>query len=134
MLLVATFTFATLLPHVGAANGVEITSITPSTRKGKVGDTVRVFGTINETDGEYRIWFGSYNVTPAEPRAIGNQVNVTFQIPPVPNANYTITLLDVYRKINATMLFLVEPAYYIEAVAPSPLQALPRNANVSWRY
>jgi hypothetical protein len=131
MLLVATFAFATLVPHVGAANGVEITSITPPARSGKVGDNVRVVGTINETGGEYRIWFGSYNVTPEQARATGNQVDVTFRIPPVPNANYTITLLDVHKSINATALFLVIPAYYIEAITPSPPQQLQENSTVN---
>jgi len=131
LLLVTAFTLTTLLPHVEAANGVEITSITPSTYTGKVGDAVRIVGTINKTDGEYRIWFGSYNVTPSEPRATGNQVNATFQIPPVPNGNYTITLLDVDKNINATALFLVEPAYYIKAIVPSSPQQLGENSTVN---
>lgn len=131
MLLVVTFAFTTFVPNVGAANGVEITSIIPTTRSGKVGDTVRIVGTINETGGEYRIWFGSYNVTPAEPKVTGNQVDATFQIPPVPNANYTITLLDVRKSINATALFLVEPAYYIEAITPSPPLQLQENSTLN---
>ena len=131
MLLVITFAFATFVLNVRAANGVEITSITPTTRSGKVGDTVRVVGTINETNGEYQIWFGSYNVTPEEPRATGNQVDITFQIPPVPNANYTITLLDVHKSINATALFLVEPAYYIEVITPSPPLQLQENSTLN---
>jgi hypothetical protein len=131
ILLAITFTFTTLLPHVRATNGVEITSITPTTQSGKVGDTVQIIGTINKTDGEYRIWFGSYNVTPTEPRATGNLVNAIFQIPHVPNANYTITLQDVDKNINATTLFLVEPAYYIEAIMPSPPLQLQENDTVN---
>jgi hypothetical protein len=132
MLLVAALTLATLLPNVRAANGVEITSITPSIRKGKVGDTVHIVGTINQTNGEYRIWFGSTNVTPAESRATGNQVSATFQIPPLPNANYTITLLDVAKNINVTALFLVEPAYYVKAIVPSSPQQLQENSTVTF--
>ena len=131
LLLVTAFTLTTLLPHVRATNGVEITSITPTTRSGKVGDTVHIVGTINKTDGEYRIWFGNYNVTPTEPRAVGNQVNATFQILHVPNGNYTITLQDIDKNINATALFLVEPAYYIKAVTPSPPQQLQENDTVN---
>jgi hypothetical protein len=131
ILLAITFTFTTLLPHVRATNGVEITSITPTTHNGKVGDTVQIIGTINKTDGEYRIWFGSYNVTPTEPRATGNLVNATFQIPHVPNENYTITLQDIDKNINATALFYVEPAYYIKAVTPSPPQQLEENSTVN---
>jgi len=133
MLLVVTFTFTIFLPYVRATNGVEITYVTPSTYRGKVGDAVRIIGTINMTDGEYRIWFGSYNVTPAEPRASGKQVDATFQIPHVPNGNYTITLQDVDKNINATALqmFLVEPAYYIKAVTPLPPQQLQENDTVN---
>lgn len=131
MLLVVSLAFTTFPVRVGAANGVEITSITPTTRSGKVGDTVHIVGTINKTDGEYRIWFGNYNVTPTEPRAVGNQVNATFQILHVPNGNYTITLQDIDKNINATALFLVEPAYYIKAVTPSPPQQLQENDTVN---
>ena len=131
ILLAVTFTFTTLIPHAKAINGVEITSITPATQRGKVGDTVRIIGTVNITDGEYRIWFGSYNVTPTEPRATGNNVNATFQIPHVPNGNYTITLLDIDKNFNATTWFYVEPAYYIKAITPSPPQQLQENSTVN---
>jgi hypothetical protein len=131
MLLASTFTFATFLLHVRAADGVEITSITPSTHSGKVGDTVRIIGTLNTTDGEYRIWLGTYNVTPAEPIAAESKVNATFQIPHIPNANYTITLQDTYRNINATTWLLVEPAYYIKAITPSPPLLLQENGTVN---
>ena len=135
MLLVVTLAFTTFPVRVGAANGVEITSIKVNsleTRRGKVGDTVHIIGTINKTDGEYRIWFGSHNVTPAEPKAVGNSVNATFRIPPVPNENYTITLLDVEPpQINVTTLFLVEPTYYIEAITPSTPQQLLENSTVN---
>jgi hypothetical protein len=132
MLLVAMFTCATFLPYAWAANGVEITSILPSTRIGKVGDTVIIIGTINQTDGEYRLWFGSYNVTPAESRATGNQVNATFQVPIFPSGNYTITLVDVAKDINATAPFRIEPAYYIKAIAPPLPQQLQENGTVSF--
>jgi len=131
ILLAVTFTFATFLPHVRAADGVEITSITPTTHSGKVGDTVRIIGTLNTTDGEYRIWLGTYNVTPTESIATENEVNATFQIPHVPNANYTITLQDVDKNINATTWLLVETAYYIKAITPSPPLQLLENDTVN---
>ena len=131
ILLAVTFTFTIFLPHVRATNGVEITSFTPTTHSGKVGDTVQIIGTINITNGEYRIWFNTYNVTPTEPRATGNQVNATFQIPHVPNGNYTITLQDVDKNVNATTWFYVEPAYYIKAITPSPPQQLQENSTVN---
>jgi hypothetical protein len=134
MLLAITFTFTTLLPHATAIYGVEITSITPETYSGKVGETIRIIGTINTTNGEYRIWFGDYDVTPSGSRAIGNQANATFQIPHVPNGNYTIKLQDVDKNINATTstLFHVEPAYYIKAGnVPSSPQQLQENSTVN---
>ncbi len=134
ILLAVTFAFVTLLLHVRATNGVEITSITvhdTATQIGKVGDTVRIIGTVNTTDGEYQIWLGAYNVTPAEPTATENQVNATFQIPNIPNANYTITLQDVDKNINATTWLLVETAYYIKAITPSPPLQLLENDTVN---
>jgi hypothetical protein len=131
MLLAVTFIFTIFLPHVTATNGVEITSVTPATHSGKVGDTIRIIGTLNTTNGEYQIWFGNYNVTPTEPRATGNQVNATFQVPHVPNENYTITLLDVDKNFNATTWFYVEPAFYIKAITPSPPQQLQENDTVN---
>jgi hypothetical protein len=133
MLLAITFTFTTLLPHAMAIYGVEITSITPETYSGKVGETIRIIGTINTTNGEYRIWFGDYDVTPSGPRATGNQANATFQIPHVPNGNYTIKLQDVDKNINATTstLFHVEPAYYIKAIVPSSPQQIQENSMVN---
>jgi hypothetical protein len=131
ILLAVTFTFPTLLLHVRAANGVEITSITPTAQSGKVGDTVRIIGTLNTTDGEYRIWLGTYDVTPTEPIATENEVNATFEIPHIPTANYTITLQDVDKNINATTWFLVETAYYIKADTPSLPQQLQENDTVS---
>jgi len=133
MLLAVTFTFTTFLPHAMAINGVEITSVTPETYSGKVGETIRIIGTINKTNGEYRIWLGGYDVTPSGPRATGNQVNATFQIPHVPNGNYTIKLQDVDKNINATtsILFYVEPAYYIKAIVPSSPQQLQENGTVN---
>jgi hypothetical protein len=58
-------------------------------------------------------------------------VNATFQILHVPNGNYTITLQDIDKNINATALFLVEPAYYIKAVTSSPPQQLQENGTVN---
>lgn len=131
MVIILVATFAALLLHVRAANGVEITSISPTSQKGKVGDTVRIIGTLNTTDGEYRIWLGTYDVTPTEPIATENEVNATFEIPHIPTANYTITLQDVDKNINATTWFYVETAYYIEAITPSPPLQLQENDMVN---
>ncbi|MEM3153872.1 MAG: hypothetical protein QW629_04075, partial [Candidatus Bathyarchaeia archaeon] len=46
--------FSQISPHVNAVD-VKITSISPTNRRGKVGDIVNVIGTINTTDGGYQI-------------------------------------------------------------------------------
>jgi len=113
MIILATmFTFAIFLPYVRAI-GVEIASITPTNHRGKVGDPIRILGTINNTNGLYQIWFHNENVTKAN--ATGNTVSATFSVPKFPGGNYTITLQDVEKDINATSWFYIEPAYYIEA-------------------
>ena len=131
MLLAVTFIFTIFLPHVTAANGVEITSVTPATQRGKVGDTVRIIGTINKTDGICRVWFThimrSIHIMVNETSATGNSVDVTFKVPAAPKGNYTITLQDLDNN-NATTWFYVEPDYYVKAIV---LPELPRQLQES---
>ncbi len=119
--------FVTLLHNVSAVD-VEITSITPSI--GKVGDIVRIVGTINKTDGMYRIWFA--NIIVNEATAVGNVVNATFHVPAVPKGNHTITLEDIENNRNDTKMFSVEPAYYVKAIVTlDPPMQLQENSNVT---
>ncbi len=127
ILLAITFISPLILPHVKAVD-VEITSISPETHQGKIGEEVRIIGTINKTDGLYRIWFDNRIVN--ETYAIGNNVNVTFLVPPLPKGNYTITLQDTDKNINATSWFYVETAYNIEAKKPTPPEQLQENSTV----
>jgi hypothetical protein len=129
IILAITFTFTSLFPSVSAAD-VEIASITPSS--GKVGDLVRVIGTINKTDGIYRIWFANTIVN--ETNAVGNSVNATFYVPAFPKGNHTITLQDVDNNLNSTVQFTVEPAYNIEVITTlEPPEQLQENSNVTIR-
>ena len=114
--LAITFVSTLLLPHVKATD-VKIVSISPVTRLGKVGEKVRIGGTINTTAGLYKILFDNIEVN--KTTAIGNKVDVTFQVPFLPEGNYTITLQDDLTKNNATIWFQIEPAYYI---VPEPLE------------
>lgn len=127
ILLAITSTSTLLLPHVKAID-VQITSISPTTQQGKVGEEVRIIGTINKTDGLYRIWFADRVVN--ETYAVGNDVNVTFPVPQLSRGNYTITLQDVGANINATSWFYTETAYNIEARKPTPPEQLQENATV----
>jgi hypothetical protein len=105
-----------ILPRVRAID-VKITSITPVTHHGKVGDTVRIIGTTNTTNGQYQIWFDRYKVQ--EANSTGNNVNATFSVPKLPKGNYTVTLQDVSINVNATSWFYIDPAFYIEAKKPA---------------
>lgn len=115
------------LSRVNAVD-VEITSISPETQTGNVGETVRVVGTINTTNGLYQIWFGDrlvVNETAAE-----NNVSASFLVPTLPKGNYTLTLWDVTANINATSWFYIETAYYIQVSTPTPPEQLQENATV----
>lgn len=100
-------------PRVSAVD-VKITSITPSTQRGKVGDKVYVIGTINSTDGPYQIWFD--NILIKSENASGNNVNCSFIIPPLLPKNYTLILHDVMKNLNATSWFIVETNYVLNIV------------------
>jgi hypothetical protein len=129
IVLALTFTFASLFPSVSAAN-VAITSISLS--HGKVGDLVRIVGTINKTDGTYRIWFANSIVN--ETTAVGTSVNATFHVPMTPQGNYNVTLQDLDNNLNATTQFTVEPAYDIKVLTTleSPKQ-LQENSTITIR-
>lgn len=132
ILLSITYVFVFLLPHVEATD-VAITSVTPSSLEGIVGDSVNIIGTINTTDGAYQIWLGNHNVTPAGAKASGTNVNVTFEVPQIPGGNYTMTLQDSDKNINATTWFYVNTAYYIEVKKPvSPEQLQEGSAVEIW--
>jgi hypothetical protein len=104
------------LPIAEAAE-VEISSVLPSSQQGKVGEEVRVTGTINTTDGRYQVWFGGELV--ADKTASGNSVDLNFTVPELPGGDYNITLMDVDGNLNATTWFHLETAYYIEAITPA---------------
>ncbi|MBS7647251.1 hypothetical protein KEJ24_05395 [Candidatus Bathyarchaeota archaeon] len=101
--------------HVYAVN-VTITSISPATKTGKVGEIVTLVGTINTTEGLYEVWFDSILV--ANGTASGNNVNCSFKVPTLQGGNYTITLRDVLAGVNATSWFYVEANYIIKVSKP----------------
>jgi hypothetical protein len=128
ILLAVTFIFTIFTPYVRAIN-VEITSVTPADLHGKVGDSVHITGTINTTDGSYRVWFD--NILMKEANATGNEIDVIFAVPAIPKGEYNITLQDV-KTNNATKLFYVDTACYVEAIMmPEPPQQLQENSTVT---
>jgi hypothetical protein len=114
---------------------VKITSITPITQRGKVGETVRVIGTINTTDGRYEIWFEKdqwrVRVTEENETASGNNVNASFAVPTLPGGNYTLILKDVTANINATSWFIIETAYILKVSKPEHPKQLQQGAEVN---
>jgi hypothetical protein len=126
IMLIVTSTFIVSLPSASAVD-VAIISLTPSS--GEVGTTVRIIGTINKTDGLYRVWFAQQIAN--ETNASGNSVDTTFSIPVFPQGNYTVTLQDVEKNINATEQFQVQSAFYINTIGmPSSPEQLQENSTV----
>lgn len=115
------FTF-TMIPSNVKAASVEVSSVLPASHHGKVNEEVRIIGTINTTDGLYQVWFADKLVTSKS--AIENSVDVTFSIPNLPGGNYTITLNDFSKNINATTWFYVDIEYYIKAITTKPPKQL----------
>ncbi|MGB9684054.1 MAG: hypothetical protein ACPL1Z_03875 [Candidatus Bathyarchaeales archaeon] len=129
IILLTVMIFSQTIPlHVNAV-GVAITSISPETHEGKVGELIRLAGTINTTDGEYKIWFENNLITTNT--SIGNSVNYSFLVPQLPNGNYTITLMDVAANVNATTWFYIETDYILEITRPPHPQQLQEGAAVN---
>jgi len=127
ILLALSFAFVPLFSVVDATD-VQITSVSPTTHHGKVGEQIVVAGTINTTDGLYKIWLGDKLIV--NKTAIESNIEANFTVPEVPGGNYTITLTDVSKNINATTWFYVDTAYYIEAITPIPPEQLQEGSSV----
>lgn len=106
-----------LLPR---ATATTITSIAPVS--GHVGDIVRVVGEIDTANGSYTIFFNGEEVRTGT--AVETTVNDTFVVPHHPIGGYNVTLQDVATPSNATTIFTVETAYYVEAITPQTPQQL----------
>jgi hypothetical protein len=116
MLFVTTFMIL-LLPKVAVAE----VAISIEPQVGYVGDTLHVNGTIETTNGNYAIFFDGELVKSGT--AVETKVNDTFVVPPRPEGNYTVVLLDVEANKSVTSTFTLEMKCYIKAVVPpSPKQ------------
>ena len=110
-ILIVAIVFSSVLVRVQAVN-VAITNITPVLKTGKVGDSVNIIGTINTTNGAYRIMFEKQVVV--SQNASGSAVNASFTVPQIAQGNHTLILQDVTKNVNATSSFIVSPAYYLK--------------------
>jgi len=119
IVLLVTTLAATVIPWA-TATPTTITSTTPES--GHVGDIIRVVGEIDTTNGTYTIFFDEERVQNGT--ALDKVVNATFFAPHRPNDNYLVRLYDETTGYSDTRIFSLEPAYYIEAVVPSPPKQL----------
>ena len=103
------------LPSARGQLGVNIFQVTPT--QGVAGDNVNVQGTIDTSDGEYRLYLA--NTLVATNTSDGYYVNANFTVPELPSGTYTLTLRDVLQKINATSTFTIQTGYSIRASKPS---------------
>jgi hypothetical protein len=118
VLLVTTLT-ASVIPWATAAP-TSITSITP--KSGHVGDTIRVVGEIDTTNGTYTIFFDEEILQNGT--ALDKIVNATFLVPHRPKGNYVIRLYDESTEISDAKTFSVKTAYNIKAITPPPPKQL----------
>ena len=106
------------LPLVqGQQLGVNIYQVSPT--EGVAGELINVQGTIDTSNGEYRLYLGGRLV--ATNTSEGFYVNGNFTVPEIPGGAYTLILRDAARRINATSTFTVKTGYFIRAIKlPSP--------------
>jgi hypothetical protein len=110
------------LPTCAAAE-TKITSVKPETKRGHVGDTVTIKGTIETANQSYKIFFienstGSIFVE-KDGNATENYVEVSFIIPHCPAGSYNITLQDLTTNNKYTTVFTVETNYHLWIAKPS---------------
>ncbi len=108
---------ATLMPWFSPeanaeSSSVDIISIDPET--GHVGDMVQIVGTINTTNGGYKIYFDEKEVESGT--SFGNAVNTTFAVPFSAQGSHNVTLFDVDNLTYSLPVgFNVTTSYYVKA-------------------
>jgi hypothetical protein len=107
---------APVLPAMGQI-GAQIEQIFPSSATGVVGSTVNILGSIDTTNGQYKVFFGNILVVTAT--AQGSAVSTGFIVPETPAGTYTITLQDVTANSNATKDFTLNVNYSVQPTVPS---------------
>jgi len=127
ILLLSVFTISFIYTQVSIAQP-QITRITPSTHKGKVGETIKIEGTIETENGAFNIFFDEELMTSG--KAEGINIKASFSVPHRPVGNYTILLQDVIQNKNASTWFAVQTAYGImPELLPEP-KRFQQNASV----
>lgn len=119
---------APILPVMGQI-GSQIDTVLPESATGVVGSLVNVLGSIDTTNGQYKLFFGSVLVVTAN--AVGSSVSSGFFLPEIPAGTYTITLQDVTKNSNATHDFTVNTNYVVQPSLPSAPAQLQEGNSVS---
>ncbi len=96
-------------------------SIAPS--NGFIGDTVRVNGTIDTSDGNFTVrWNNSLNITSGT--ATGVNVNTSFVVPQTTGSpsglNITVELIDKTANVSASANFTLYTRFDLQATTPTP--------------
>lgn len=107
------FVTISLLPSVSAV--IAITQVTPPS--GTVGTQVQVIGNLTTANGNFNLLFD--NTVVANGTALVNNVTTTFTVPPAPEGNHNLKLIDLTSNETATAIFLVSATYSIGAATIS---------------
>ena len=127
LLLMGTSFLFTSFSQVQGQLGVNIYLATPQEAPART--LVNVQGTIDTTNGTYELYLGGKVV--ATDKSEGFYVNANFTVPELPAGDYTMTLRDVARRVNATDTFKITVGYYITANAPSPPALLQEGSQIA---
>jgi len=127
LMLLSTSSMLMSLPLVIGQLGTNVYQVSPT--EGSAGIAVNVQGTIDTTNGEYRLYLGNSLV--ATNKSDGYYVNANFTVPELPGGPYILTLRDVTRRINATSSFTVLPGYSIKAIKPTSPNQLQEGNDVA---
>lgn len=112
---------AMFLP-TGVAAETKIISIKPETKRGYVGDTITIEGTIETANQGYKVAFVNstgHVLFEKSGTATENNVTASFIIPHCPGGNYNITLQDLTTNAKDTVVFTVETNYQFWLDKPS---------------
>jgi hypothetical protein len=127
IVLIIAFVFMPLYVVSGQVS-VSITTVVPTSQAGSVGDSVRIMGSIETTNGPFQIWFG--NTLVASNNAVDYYVDANFTVPELPGGDYTITLKDASKNVNATTTFSIFTFYSLKASIPTPPTQLQEGGTV----
>jgi hypothetical protein len=107
------------LPPAQGQLGLNILQVQPT--EAAAGQTVNVRGTINTSNGPYRLFLGDTLVTTGN--AEGFYVNANFTVPELPGGVYTMILRDSTTNQMANSNFNIKRGYFITPMKPvSPEQ------------